>query len=131
MYVWLGFTTTYGVAPVSSVQATANNASNPDSGAIIDAGPVKLYRVNSEPKALLVTATGEVRSGAWADAILTKVEYIVPPADSMWEFNWNVIDYGGVGTDDIVQVKDHFLWEDYPVDDVKGVRVCGTNSCTE
>jgi len=97
--------TAISVAPTGSVEAAGNNAANPDSGAIIDAGPVKLYRVNSEPKALLVVAIGEARSGAWADAILTKVEYFVPPADGMWEFNWNVIDYGGVGTDEIVQVR--------------------------
>ncbi len=123
--------TAYVGASVVSVHATSDDNANQDHGAIIDAGPVKLYRVNSEPKSLLVTATGEVRSGAWANAVLTKVEYVVPPADGMWEFNWNIVDYGGVGTDDIVTVRDDFLWQDYPEDDVKGVRVCGTNSCTE
>ncbi len=78
----------------------------------------------SNPANLVVTVTGQVPESGWSKPTLSRREYIVPPADGIWEYDFYGIE-PKTGGAVISEIKATNRWEAYDEFAVKGVRVYG------
>jgi hypothetical protein len=78
----------------------------------------------TKPPVLIVTAVGEVPTGGWTGARLTRRTYIKPPADGVYEYDLTAVPPTGAATQAISKVKAKDEWKD-PPEGVKGVKVYG------
>jgi hypothetical protein len=78
----------------------------------------------TKPPVLIVTAVGEVPTGGWTGAKLTRRTYIKPPADGVYEYDLTAVPPTGAATQVVSKVKAKDEWKD-PPEGVKGVKVYG------
>jgi hypothetical protein len=76
-------------------------------------------------RVLVVTVTGQVPTGGWTDAKLTRRTYIKPPADGIYDYDLTAVRPTGAATQVISKVKTTDRWTNPPAG-MKGVRVHGT-----
>ena len=91
--------------------------------------PVTIKKVLSstltiEKGMLIVTAVGEVPTGGYAKATLTRVTYIKQPDDGIQDYTLRATPPEGPATQVISQIKASDTWPTLPAW-VKGVRVHG------
>lgn len=78
----------------------------------------------SNPPNLLVTANCRVPTGGWQNpAELERREYVMPPADGIWEYDLKSTPPTGHTTQAEVDITGTNRWVDYDVENVKGVRI--------
>lgn len=75
------------------------------------------------PPNLVIAAIGEMYSGGWSNPRLEPYVYITPPVDGIYEFDFVVDVPSGPTTEPVEEVKAEFVWEAFPEDHLKGVRV--------
>ncbi len=78
----------------------------------------------SNPPVLVVTAVGQVPTGGWTGAKLTRRTYKKPPADGIYEYDLTAVPPDGAATQALSRVKATDRWKD-PPKDVKGFKVYG------
>lgn len=93
------------------------------------AKPVTVKKVLSatlavEGMTLTVTAVGEVPTGGYTNATLTRVTYIKQPADGIQDYTLQAVPPAGVAIQVISQVKASDTWPSVPAW-LKGVRIHG------
>ena len=79
------------------------------------------------PPNLVVTATGEVPTGGWSGAKLTRKTYVTPPKDGIQDYTLTAVPPDGVAAQVISTVKASDTWKAYTKEApwLKGVRVHG------
>ncbi len=122
--------TALAISALLSAAAQAKPCASSSKENRYEAGPVQLHIIKSDPPGLLIQAKATATGTEWSDAMLSPVEYFTPPADGIWEFHWDAHTLRPPG-DQTVAVRAAHLWEDYPKEDVRGVRVCGSRNFTE
>ena len=80
--------------------------------------------VTMEKGGLNVTAVGEVPTGGYTKAMLTRVTYIKAPDDGIQDYEFSALPPAGLATQVISQVKASDTWSG-PSAWVKGVRIRG------
>jgi hypothetical protein len=88
---------------------------------------VELAVQESEPPGLTVTATGEVPTNGWKNAVLVRVVYDKPPADGIQDYILFADRPSGVVAEVISRVVAKNTWKGYKKQApwLKGVRVHG------
>ena len=77
-----------------------------------------------EKGTLSVLAVGEVPTGGWTKATLTRVTYVKQPEDGIQDYTLRATPPSGPATQVISQVKANDTWPELPAW-VKGVRIHG------
>jgi hypothetical protein len=79
------------------------------------------------PPNLVVTATGQVPTGGWSGAKLTRKKYDTPPADGIQDYTLTAVAPTGIVTQVLTKVEARDTWSRYTVEApwLKGVRVHG------
>ena len=89
---------------------------------------VSITFLEKQPPIMVVQASGNVPTGGWSNAGLSRAVYITPPADGIQDYEFMATPPSEMATDVISQVKGSDSW-DNPPDWVQGVRVkAATNS---
>jgi hypothetical protein len=80
-----------------------------------------------DPPNLVVYATGEVPTGGWSGAKLTRKKYDTPPADGIQDYTLTAVAPTGIVTQALSKVEARDTWSRYTVEApwLKGVRVHG------
>jgi len=81
--------------------------------------------LSKDKKELVVSATAEVPTGGWTDPRLTRREYVKPPPDGIYEYDFTALKPKGLVPQVVSEVKATDKWKNPPAD-VKGVKVYGT-----
>ena len=86
-----------------------------------------LYQV-SDPPALLVKATGQVKSLGYTEAKLTRATYVKPPKDGVQDYTLTAVPPAGIAGQALSDVSAEDSWKDFEKDApwLKGVRIHGT-----
>jgi hypothetical protein len=100
---------------------------------ILEITEIKLAILESDPPKLRISVEGKVGSTGWENPHLIPYSYITEPQDGIWEFDCVAQDLSSelkIITEPILtDIKTRYIWENYPEDNVKGVRVhASTNS---
>jgi phenylpyruvate tautomerase PptA (4-oxalocrotonate tautomerase family) len=82
------------------------------------------YDFDKEKKKLTVNAVGQVPTGGWKDAKLTRRATKDAPKDGIYEYDLTAVRPTGIVTQVISKVKASDVWENPPAD-IKGVKVYG------
>lgn len=79
------------------------------------------------PPNLVVTATGEVRTGGWSGAKLTRKKYDTPPKDGIQDYTLTAVPPEGFATLAFETVMASDTWKAYTKDApwLKGIRIHG------
>lgn len=85
---------------------------------------VKYEVLESAPPILAVTATGQVPTGGWTGAKLTRRDYEKPPKDGIYEYDLTAVPPDGIATQVLSKVTATDKWKD-PPKDMKGIKVYG------
>ena len=80
--------------------------------------------LSKDKKSLVVDVVGEVPTGGWKDAKLTRRTYVKAPADGVYEYDLTAVKPDGIVTQVISEVKASDTWENPPAG-LKGVKVYG------
>ena len=92
---------------------------------------VSVSYLESQPPFLVVQAKGNVSTGGWSNPTLTRLVYVMPPADGIQEYEFRATPPSGIATEVISPVSASDRWHG-PADWVRGVRVkAATNSIEE
>src|SRR5690606_3917164 len=78
----------------------------------------------SFPPTLVVTAVGQVPTGGWTGAKLTRRNREKPPADGIYEYDLTAVPPSGAATQVISKVTAKDSWKD-PPKGLKGLKVYG------
>lgn len=78
----------------------------------------------TEPPILIVTATGQVPTGGWTKAKLTRRATTEPPADGVYEYDLTAVPPDGAAAQVVSKVTAKNEWKD-PPKGVKGIKVYG------
>jgi hypothetical protein len=100
---------------------------------ILEITKIKLAILESFPPKLKISVEGQVGSTGWENPRLIPYRYITEPQNGVWEFDFVAQDPSsetGVITAPVFKdIKALYIWENYPEDSVKGVRIyASTNS---
>lgn len=79
---------------------------------------------DAEKKVLTITAVGQVPTGGWSGAKLTRKDPKATPKDGIYEFELTAIRPTGIVTQALSKVKASEKWENPPAD-LKGIKVLG------
>lgn len=79
---------------------------------------------DKDKKALTITAVGQVPTGGWKDAKLTRRETKDAPKDGVYEFDLTAVRPDGIVIQVISKVTAKETWKDPPAD-LKGIKVYG------
>ncbi len=81
------------------------------------------------PPNLVVTATGQVPTGGWSGAKLTRKKYDTPPADGIQDYTLTAVAPTGIVTQALSKVEARDTWSRYTVEApwLKGVRIHGAD----
>lgn len=82
----------------------------------------------SDPPNLVVKATGQVPTGGWTQIQLLRREYVVEPADGIWEYDLLAKRPDGPVTQVITPVTGTDTWMKVNAGKLKGLRVYGVGS---
>ena len=82
------------------------------------------YEFDKDKKKLTVTAVGQVPTGGWKDAKLTRRATKDAPKDGIYEYDLTAVRPTGIVPQIVSKVKANDVWENPPAD-IKGVRVYG------
>ena len=91
---------------------------------------VSISILEKEPPILVVQAVGNVPTGGWSHPGLSRVVYIVPPADGIQDYEFMATPPSGPAIEVISEVVAEDSW-DNPPDWVKGVRVKAATNAIE
>lgn len=78
----------------------------------------------SFPPTLVVTAVGQVPTGGWSGAKLTRRTYAKPPTDGIYEYDLTAVPPDGFATQVISKVTAKDNWKD-PPKGLKAIKVHG------
>jgi hypothetical protein len=81
-------------------------------------------------KILTITAVGQVPTGGWKDAKLTRKETKEAPKDGIYEYELTAVRPTGIVTQVISKVTATEKWENPPAD-LKGIKVLGAGEGTK
>jgi hypothetical protein len=91
---------------------------------VFEISEVTLTKEKGDPSKLIITAEGTVKTAGWTNPVLEPFMYVTPPADGIYDFNFNAVppEEGVMVPQVITPIKtDHAL---NPVpEDLKGVRI--------
>jgi hypothetical protein len=79
---------------------------------------------DKDKKKLTINATGQVNTGGWKDAKLTRKEVKEAPADGIYEYEMTAVRPTGIVPQIVSKVKASDTWENPPAD-LKGIKVLG------
>jgi hypothetical protein len=79
---------------------------------------------DKEKKTLTINAVGQVPTGGWKDAKLTRKETKEAPKDGIYEYEMTAVRPTGIVTQLVSKVKATDKWENPPTD-LKGIKVLG------
>ncbi|PHS05080.1 MAG: hypothetical protein COA78_15690 [Blastopirellula sp.] len=116
-------------AILSSLQATEVKADSKQK--TVDQILSVTYHIEKKnPPNLIVIATGQVPTSGYKNAILTKVEYVMPPADGIQDYYLTATPPSGISNPVLSKVKAQNKWDGYTDDApwLKGIRVHGTGN---
>ena len=114
-----------GLWATTSVTTAAEPARREIVKKILD---IELAVQESEPPGLAVTATGEVPTSGWENAVLVRVVYDKPPADGIQDYILFADRPSGVVAEVISRVVAKNTWKGYKKQApwLKGVRIHGS-----
>ncbi|MGJ3247779.1 MAG: hypothetical protein ACFE0I_17090 [Elainellaceae cyanobacterium] len=100
---------------------------------ILEISEIRLAILESLPPKLKISVKGRVGSTGWENPRLIPYRYITEPQDGVWEFDFIAQDpsseTGIITVPTLMDIETLYIWENYPEDSVKGVRVyASTNS---
>ncbi len=116
--------------PITKLADAVQKATSPKLEKI-EVKAVKLDLQKKSPPNLVIDVDGEAPTGGWTHVQLVQYVYVTPPADGIWEFDLVAVAPTGPAPQVITPVKTQYLWESFPADQVKGVRVYGKNTKVE
>lgn len=81
----------------------------------------------SDPAALLVKATGQVKSLGYTEPKLTRATYVKPPKDGVQDYTLTAVPPGGVAGQALAEVSAEDSWKDYEKEApwLRGIRIKG------
>jgi hypothetical protein len=79
---------------------------------------------DKDKKKLTINATGQVNTGGWKDAKLTRKEVKEAPTDGIYEYEMTAVRPTGIVPQIVSKVKASDTWENPPAD-LKGIKVLG------
>jgi hypothetical protein len=82
------------------------------------------HEFSKDKKKLTITAVGQVPTGGWSGAKLTRKDAKTAPKDGIYEYELTAVRPDGIVTQVISKVKASDTWENPPAD-IKGVKVYG------
>jgi hypothetical protein len=85
------------------------------------------YTFDKDKKKLTVNAVGQVPTGGWSGAKLTRRATKEPPKDGIYEYDMTAVRPTGIVTQVISKVKASDTWDNPPAD-IKGVKVNGVGA---
>ncbi len=100
---------------------------------ILEIIEIKLAILESFPPKLKISVKGKVGSTGWENPRLIPYRYITEPQNGVWEFDFVAQDpsseTGVITVPTLTDIETIYIWENYPEDIVRGVRVyASTNS---
>jgi hypothetical protein len=112
-------------SPVTQTKDDPKVEKKQDKGTPLKTIKEVVVSLSKDKKELVVSATAEVPTGGWTDPRLTRREYVKPPADGIYEYDFTALKPKGLVPQAISEVKAIDKWKNPPAD-VKGVKVYGT-----
>ena len=95
---------------------------------VIEVTDVRLNILKRNPPILQINCKGNASSAGWLNGQLNKFEYITPPLDGIYEFDFVADETAGISTRVISEItSEPFMWDDFP-SELKGVKVYATKS---
>lgn len=91
---------------------------------------VDLALLKSMPPHLAITVYGQVSSGGWTAGTLSPVEYVMPPADGIQDFDFIATPPTGVVIQVVLPITAHYVMQNIP-SWLKGVRVHSQTNTVE
>jgi len=85
---------------------------------------------DKDKKTLTITTTGQVPTGGWSGAKLTRKETKDAPKDGIYEFELTAVRPDGIVTQALSKVKATATWENPPAD-LKGIKVLGVGEAAK
>jgi hypothetical protein len=83
---------------------------------------IHLDILKSNPPQLQIHAEGDARTGGWSNPQLIPYEYIAPPADGIYEFDFQAQPPADIATQVITPIKAGYTMNPLP-DNLKGVKI--------
>lgn len=83
---------------------------------------IQLSVLESLPQQLKIDAEGNARSGGWSNPQLVPYEYIAPPADGIYEFDFKAQPPADFATQAITPIKTGYTMNPLP-ENLKGVKI--------
>ncbi|MCI0700634.1 MAG: hypothetical protein L0241_06095 [Planctomycetia bacterium] len=84
------------------------------------------YEFSKDKKKVTVTAVGQVPTGGWSGAKLTRKPTKTAPKDGIYEYELTAVRPTGIVTQALSKVKASDTWENPPAG-IKGVKVYGAD----
>lgn len=81
----------------------------------------------SQPPNLIVKAVGEVPTAGYTEPTLTRVVYVMPPADGIQDYHFTAVKPGGIVPQVVTKINATDTWKAYTeaAPWIKGVRIHG------
>lgn len=83
---------------------------------------IQLSVLESLPQQLKIDAEGNARTGGWSNPELVPYEYIAPPADGIYEFDFKAQPPADIATQAITPIKASYTMNPLP-ENLKGVKI--------
>lgn len=91
---------------------------------------VELSTTKKDPPQLMIRARGIVRTGGYTNGTLIEIEYVHPPEDGIWEYNFVADPPSGPSTAALTPIEADAVRESIP-EGLKGIRVTGETNSAE
>jgi hypothetical protein len=110
---------------VSLLMACDENGDRPPNGQlqqVYEVAAIQLSVLESLPQQLKIDAEGSARTGGWSNSQLVPYEYIAPPADGIYEFDFKAQPPENAVTQAITPIKAGYTMNPLP-ENLKGVKI--------
>ena len=121
----IGVTATIATAGAQEKKDPPKSVKKEDKGDILKTIKEVTVSRSTDKKELVVSATAEVPTAGWTDARLTRREYVTPPQDGIYEYDFTALKPTGAVAQVVSEIKATDKWANPPAD-VKGIKVYGT-----
>jgi hypothetical protein len=114
-----------GVLAALTTLAVAQKEKEEPKGEVLKTIISVMTDYDKDKNKLTITAVGQVPTGGWTGAKLTRRMTKEAPKDGIYEFELTAVRPTGIVTQALSKVKATLTWENLPAD-LKGIRVLGS-----
>jgi hypothetical protein len=105
-----------------SSSPNGNSSPNPELKKVFEVTTIHLNVLESDPLQLSIGVEGNTRTGGWSNPQLVPYEYVAPPADGIYEFDFKAQPPAGIATQAITPIKTSYTLDPLP-DNLKGAKI--------